>query len=428
MGPKRRRVSSRNARGCKNARYTLDTMPPEVLGIILRMLSLHDVACTVRLISRRCFDIAATVLNSEFLVAGMKLEAAIKRTESLMNSVKTDMELLEYSSVFNMLELIRSQYQMLRAVTWRYTHPRSHDSPTSCFYGGRVLDNLNCLLQTFLDPGRVPTNVFNYVDLQIFTRSCENFMDHFEKTTERRINRSALISGCKIVDVLDCLGEGRQLLSFRTSSRTGNPMVSMQLKYVLRRAWFTCLRVPNANNEHCWRDSQRYMYLRLRRLVGSFNKHLYHKLHYERKLLLRGTPSSLPSRKPPPASTYSGYGEYGGQFFYYGNMSKYAYENKFRYARSGNVENTGGEFEEEANKPHRFDLVIRVQLRCPPELAPLSTRTSLKADDLEDCGANSRQELYLKLSTRCTASKANRLPSDFTWEVRGPRVKHSQCR
>lgn len=74
-------------------------------------------------------------------------------------------------------------------------------------------------------------------------------------------------------------------------------------------------------------------------------------------------PSSLPSRKPPPASTYSGYGEYGGQFFYYGNMSKYAYENKFRYARSGNVENTGGEFEEEANKPHRFDLVIRVQLR-----------------------------------------------------------------
>lgn len=66
--------------------------------------------------------------------------------------------------------------------------------------------------------------------------------------------------------------------------------------------------------------------------------------------------------------------------------------------------------------------------RCSPELAPLSTRTSLKVDDLEDRGANSRQELYLKLSTRCMASKANRLPSDFTWEVRGPRIRHSQCR
>ncbi|XP_025261715.1 uncharacterized protein LOC105249738 [Camponotus floridanus] len=428
MTPKRQRVSSRNARGCKNARCTLDTMPPEVLSIILRMLSLHDVACTVRLISRRCFDIAATVLNSEFLVAGTKLEAAIKRTESLLNNVKSDTELLEYNNIFNALEIIRSQYQMLRAVTWRYTHPRSRGSPISCFYGGRILDNLNCLLQTVLDSGRIPTNVFNYLDLQIFIRSCENFMDHFEKITERRVNRSALVSGCKIVDVLDCLGEGRQLLSLRTSSRTGNPMVSMQVKYVLRRTWFTCLQVPNVNNEHCWRDRQRYMYLRLRRLVGSFNKHLYHKLHYERKVLLRATASSLPPRKPPPASTYSGYGEYGGQFFYYGNMSKYAYENKFRYARSSNVENTSGEFEEEANRPHRFDLVIKVELRCSPELAPLSTRTSLKVDDLEDRGVNSRQELYLKLSTRCMASKANRLPGDFTWEVRGPRIRHSQCR
>lgn len=137
----------------------------------------------------------------------------------------------------------------------------------------------------------------------------------------------------------------------------------MQLKYVLRRAWFTCLRVPNTNNEHCWRDRQRYMYFRLRRLVSSFNKHLFHKLHYERKLVLRTTASSVTSRKPPPASTYSGYGEYGGQFFYYGNMSKYAYENKFKYARSSNAENTGGELQERTNKPHRFDLVIRVQLR-----------------------------------------------------------------
>lgn len=41
-----------------------------------------------------------------------------------MNSVKSDTELLEYNNIFNALEIIRSQYQMLRAVTWRYTHPR----------------------------------------------------------------------------------------------------------------------------------------------------------------------------------------------------------------------------------------------------------------------------------------------------------------
>jgi len=57
-------------------------------------------------------------------VVGTKLEAAIKRTENLLNNVKSDTELFEYNNIFNALEIIRSQYQMLRAVTWRYTHPR----------------------------------------------------------------------------------------------------------------------------------------------------------------------------------------------------------------------------------------------------------------------------------------------------------------
>ncbi|TGZ37770.1 POZ-, AT hook-, and zinc finger-containing protein 1 [Temnothorax longispinosus] len=208
----------------------------------------------------------------------------------------------------------------------------------------------------------------------------------------RLVSRSALVSGCKIVDVLDCLEEGRQVLSFRVSSRTGNPMVSMHLKYVLRRAWFTCLRVPNAKNECLWRDKQRYMYLRLRRLVNSYNKHLFHKLHYERKLGLRAT---APSRRLPPASMYSGYGEYGGQFFYYGNMSKYAYESRFKHTRA--------------------------------KLAPLAARTNLKNNNLDGCDTNLHQELYLKLSTKCVVSKTNRLPDTLTWEVRGPRENRSQC-
>ncbi|XP_011866868.1 PREDICTED: uncharacterized protein LOC105561472 [Vollenhovia emeryi] len=428
MGAKRRRVSSRCRQSPEGRKEcTLDTLPPEILCIILKMLPLHNVARIVRLVSRRCSDIAATVLNSEFLVAGTKLEIAIKRMEDLMSNVKTDTELLECNKIFNALELIRSQYRVLKAVTWRYTHPRflnssasnllyrlstpkfNHKSvfatitqtngefftkpispqgkmliyciyekrintpllilftlkrsrlPVSCFYGGRILDNLNYLLQTAFNPCR-GSHAFSYSDLQIFTRSCENFMDHFERTTERKLNESALISGCKIVDVLDCLEEGRQVLSFRISSRTDNPMVSMHLEYVLRRTWFACLPVPNSSYEYCWRDKQRYMYLRLRRLVSSYNRHLFQKLHYERKLILRAMVPQLPSRRLPPASTYSGYGEYGGQFFYYGNMSKYAYENRFKYPRASNAGNTGEGLEEETNRSC-FDLVIGVQLR-----------------------------------------------------------------
>lgn len=64
---------------------------------------------------------------------------------------------------------------------------RSRGLPISCFYGGRILDNLNCLLQMVFNPCR-GSRVFSYVDLQIFVRTCENFMDHFEKVTERKVN------------------------------------------------------------------------------------------------------------------------------------------------------------------------------------------------------------------------------------------------
>jgi len=43
-------------------------------------------------------------------------------------------------------------------------------------------------------------------------------------------------------------------------------------------------------------------------------------------------------------------------------MSKYAYENRFKYTRISNAGNTGGEIEEETNRPC-FDLIIGIQLR-----------------------------------------------------------------
>lgn len=92
------------------------------------------------------------------------------------------------------------------------------------------------------------------------------------------------------MDVLDCLIEGRQVLSFKVmpSKRgTGGRNVDMKLKYVLKRAWFTCLDVTKNAEENCWRDEQRFMYLRLRRLVGSVNEHLFESLHYEHESMLR---------------------------------------------------------------------------------------------------------------------------------------------
>ena len=109
-------------------------------------------------------------------------------------------------------------------------------------------------------------------------------------------------------------------------------------------------------------------------------------------------------------------------------MNKYAYENKFKYIDEGNET----EDEETVQEVHRgpcFDLVISVELRCSPELAPLAVRAILKSDDIETISSGNSQhpELYLKLHVTCPASVSNRLPGTFTWELRSPRYGRHSC-
>lgn len=407
-----------------NSRFlTLEALPPEVLEMIIRFLPLHDVSSIIRLVSRKFSTVASTVLNSAFLAAGIRLEEVMHHLEAMIwYKVTTEIDLLAYSKAFNVFELIRAQYKMLKAVTWRYTHPpRKGEFPRLCFYAGSLLDDLNRIIcNGKVNPSALATLLGPDASVTSFIALCKRFMNFFEKVSERKINRSALISGCKTVDVLDCLAEGRQVLSFRASSGRGSRsnIVTMKLKYVMKRAWFTCLEIPSAADENSWRDEQRFMYLRLRRLVGSVNEHHFEKCHYDRELMLQAPPMPMP--RAPPASTYSGYGEYGGQFFYYGNMNKYAYENKFKYMDEGN-EREDEETVQEINPC--FDLVIVVELRCSPELAPLAVRAILKSDDIENIanGNSQNPELYLKLHVTCPVSVSNRLPGTFIWELRSPR-------
>ena len=128
--------------------------------------------------------------------------------------------------------------------------------------------------------------------------------------------RSTLVSGCKLVDILDCLLTGRQLLHLRlVGGRSGHgSSVSMRLRYIVERSWFTCLEVTRSQaaiaDEDSWRDKQRFMNLRLRRLVCSVNEHHLERLHYEREMLMAQPDNKgrtgLPAPKPPPCSTYSG--------------------------------------------------------------------------------------------------------------------------
>ena len=136
--------------------------------------------------------VAAAVLNGAFLTAYTKLESIIKRNKSTMKSAKTDAELFACSKASNALELIKAQYKMLRAVTWRYTHPpiKQQKFPRLCFYAGSLLDNLNELLARIskYHPSIVGPHA-SQSSISSFVAVCKRFMNFFEKISERRLNR-----------------------------------------------------------------------------------------------------------------------------------------------------------------------------------------------------------------------------------------------
>lgn len=91
------------------------------------------------------------------------------------------------------------------------------------------------------------------------------------------------MTGCKIVDILDCLPEGREVIASRVLPRRGGKgeLVCTKIVYLLKRSWFTKLNILRTNYENSWKEKQRFMHLRLRRLVGSISSHFYEKKHYE---------------------------------------------------------------------------------------------------------------------------------------------------
>ncbi|CAD6215659.1 GSCOCG00000471001-RA-CDS [Cotesia congregata] len=426
---KRRKISSswevRDGPRTRSRTFTLETLPPEVLEMVFKYLPCQVVATSARLVSRQCQLVATSVLNGAFISAGHRLEAAMLRTEARISQLKNETDVLAHSRAFNILELIRSQYKMLRAVTWRYTHPpRPEKFPRLCFYAGSLLDELNNLL--YLANVRPAALIGpNGPDAVVtaFFALCKRFMNYFEKVSERKLNRSALVSGCKAIDILDCLAEGRRVVGFRLTTGRGNrgSILCMQLRYVMRRAWFTCLEVPRAVDETSWRDEQRFMHLRLRRLVGSVNEHHYEAVHHDRERLMHTKRMPLP--RIPVSSTYSGYGEYGGQFFYYGNMNRSAFANKFHLAPES--EDYEADDRQNSRGISKFDLTISVDLRCSPELAPFLVRSILKSDDFDHPRASHNPEIYMKMKVSCPGSVANRLPGNFIWEQKACKRSHS---
>ncbi|XP_067002095.1 uncharacterized protein [Anabrus simplex] len=411
-------------------------LPTELLTLVFRWCTFSFVAETLRLVCRRFRAVATLVLNSGMAILGPRLERAMARVEyAAMNVVATEGDLITYSRAFNALEIIHSQFRVVYAVTWRYVLRGWNDQPPppACFYGGRLLDTFyNLLWMADNDPEYLGLNFHFHHKLcteserQKLFEMMSKFLFHFEKYTERVLNKNCGISGAKIVDLLDCLQEedARRVHWYASGLDLTSGIYHYSATYMLRHSWFTALDIiPSKNSTYTWSGEQRFMYLRIRRLVTNHNDHSLEHTHYERELVLHSQSPLLTSIAPPLVSLYSGHGEYAGKFYYYGNMNESAYESRF-IRNHPIVQDTSEELSAHQVTTHcsflpSIDLKITVELHCPMHLAPLAAYKSFQPSDFERHTFNDKDASKFKLQLKfdCSASSPNRLPSTFNWQI-----------
>ncbi|XP_052130628.1 uncharacterized protein LOC113217758 [Frankliniella occidentalis] len=164
------------------------------------------------------------------------------------------------------------------------------------------------------------------------------FMDHFEKVLEMP-TEPGWLPGAKALDVLDCaLDVRRRVLKEAVEvGPAGGRLLHLRLRYSMPRAYFVALplgeevseasRAPQkggaggGSSSRDSREERRLVFLRLRRLVQHHNEYTLQKLHRDREEALCGRVSSMVL-----PTSFAGYGESGGRFFYYGNLNEGAYD------------------------------------------------------------------------------------------------------
>lgn len=88
----------------------------------------------------------------------------------------------------------------------------------------------------------------------------------------------------------------------------------------MRHAWFAAIESKDTKVQRMnWREHQKYMYMRLRRMVVAHSEVQMNELQYLREYeRMQNTPNAVPK---PRSFMYSGYGEEDNRFFFYGVMN-----------------------------------------------------------------------------------------------------------
>ncbi|CAH1180022.1 unnamed protein product [Phaedon cochleariae] len=412
-------------------------LPTEMLRAIFENIDYHELSQNVRLVNTRFRLIAEDLLNKAYKKIEQQLETLVKTTEVSLSCNIDDMEIRCLLKLLNFLEILKMQYDLVISTIWRYVYNEYYRTSRSCMYGGQLIDAHRLFIFKFLYyPNTLygPAVVKEYAlppEVIKIIQMTKSFCVHFDKINEEPLGDSLVASGCKIVDIVKCSKFSQELLSTENSSKD---YFRAEYSFYFRNTWFVALPI-HGTREMDLSQKQRMMHMRLRRIILAHNDMYTQQAQYERELLLRRDPDVRIKR--PGNNVYTGYGDVGNVFFYYGVMNDSAYNQKFNSDEDNDEdeedeENIDIENEPVANIPVQnsdedifyrlphLGLRMNITVRCPLSYAPLPYLKSLGEDQREKLKNRNRTTgpIEMKITFECEGATYPRLPNFYQYDVK----------
>ncbi|XP_030758766.1 uncharacterized protein LOC115884348 [Sitophilus oryzae] len=418
-------------------------VPTEVLQNIFKRISYHELSTKIRLVNRRFKTVAEDMLNIGFKCLEKKIQNLIRMTDISLGYTRDDMEIKCISKLLCMLEILNLQYAIIVATIWRYVYNDYYRTPRFCMYAGLIIDThesffykfSHCPCQLYAAPVlrdySLPQEVMKIIQMT------KSFCVHFDKTNEEPLTNSCVLSGCKILDLLDCSKFCERIVHFER--KTGDNFFA-KYSYFFKNSWFVAMPIPPTKDME-WSQKQRMMHMRLRRIVLAHNDMYLQQDQYQREIALRYDHRT--SIKKPGNNVYTGYGDIEDRFFYYGVMNDGAFIQKF-HPDEGNEEQDDEDDINDNPVQNRGDVeLVRVNSEedvfyslpylgfrvdvtvcCSPIYAPLKFMKTLSHDDRRKVSRKHsvKDVTHIHMDFECFGAHYARLPTRYQYVFR-PRKK-----
>ncbi|XP_044759600.1 uncharacterized protein LOC123317239 [Coccinella septempunctata] len=414
-------------------------LPTEVLSHILKFISYQDLGYNVRLVSRRFKEVTEDLMGVTFKMLEKKIKGFLKFTLEAVQVAEGDSEIKCYCRLINMLEILNFQQNVVMSTIWRYAYNNRYETHKSSMYAGLLIDTYEQFLWKFAhmpDQLYAPVLGRDYAmpaEVTAIIQMTKSFCLHFEKTNEEMVNNSLMVSGAKLLDLLDSASFAQKDVIYENVE--GN-IFKARYNYFFNNSWFVALNI-STEKQMTWKQRQRMMHMRIRRILLAHTEMFMQQYQYEREVMLRKSDDEVVKLKRPSNNVYTGYGDIQDKFFYYGVMNDGAYVQKFHPEDQLNDDDIEDLLEEDpeemagnrnGSEDSRTVQVpylgthVDVKISCPLSHAPMryldvnypldSSELTVKRCQFEN------GKFSLKLKFHCPGAKYPRLPTTYLYKFK----------